>query len=64
MSPVQKKLVDFELPEISEMLTKGAISLVYENQEKNFLSNLLLVGKQDGSYQPVLNLNKFNRHIP
>ena len=28
------------------MLTKGAISLVQENQEKRFLSNLLLVGER------------------
>lgn len=60
MSPAQEKVVDME---ISEILTKEAISLVQENQEKIFLSNLLLLGKQYGCHRPIVSLKELNRHI-
>ena len=61
MNLVQENLVDTE---ISEMLTKGAITVFHKDQKKGFLSHLFLVGKRDGSYGPVINLKELNKHIP
>ena len=60
MSPAHQSL-DME---ISEILKKGAISLVQNHQEKGFLSNLFLVGKKDGGHRPVINLKNLNKYIP
>lgn len=55
MSIVQENLV---VTVISQMLTKGAISLIQKDQIKGFLNNLFLVGKRDRGYGSVINLKK------
>ena len=54
-----KSLMDIK---VSEMLKKGAISLVH-HQEKGFLSNLFLVEKKNGGQCAVINLKQLNKHI-
>ena len=46
---------------VSEMLKKGAISLVHH--QKGFLSNLFLVEKKNGGQHAVINLKQLNKHI-
>ena len=45
----QKSVVDME---ISEILIKGAFSVVQKDQQKGFLNNLFLIGKQDRGTAP------------
>ena len=49
--------------EIGELLKKGAISLV-KPITNQFISNLFLVDKKDGSHRPVINLKNLNKSIP
>ena len=44
MTVVQERLVDME---ISEMLTRGAISVVQKDHKKGFLSNIFPVREPD-----------------
>ena len=48
--------------EIQKLMDKGAVTRVlpYPNQ---FLSQIFLVPKKDGSYRPVINLRPLNQHI-
>ena len=59
MSEQHSLLVD---QEISELLEKGAIQKVKTAQEK-FISNIFLVGKNDGGNYAVINLKKLNPFI-
>ena len=59
MKKKQIALVDLEL---KEMLRKGAIMRIQLAQSE-FLSNLFLVGKNNGSYRPVINLKMLNQFI-
>jgi len=45
------------------MLEKGAIKRVSPNQDQ-FISNLFLRPKKDGTYRPVINLRELNSYIP
>ena len=49
--------------EIKEMLRKGVIQQV-KSEPGEFLSNLFLVNKKDGSHRPVINLKFLNIFIP
>ena len=60
MSEQRSLLVD---QQISELLVKGAIEKPETTQEE-FLSNLILLGKNDGGHCPVINLKKLNTFIP
>ena len=59
MSEQLSLLVD---QEISELLEKGAIQKVQTAQEK-FISNIFVVGKNDGGNYAVINLKKLNPFI-
>ena len=48
--------------EISQMLTKGAISKVRPSQDQ-FLSNIFILPKKDGGNRPVINLKHLNSFI-
>ena len=54
------KLIDLE---VKEMLAKGAI-LQVSHQEGEFLSQILLVGKKDGTNRSVISLKNFNEFLP
>ena len=60
MNKKQIALVDLEL---EEMLRKGAITRTQPAQ-REFLSNLFLVGEKEGGYRPVINLKMLNQFIP
>ena len=49
--------------EIQSMLEKGAVQIVHP-VEKQFLSNIFLVGKKEGGNRPVINLKELNNHFP
>ena len=60
MNKKQTTLVDLEL---KEMLKKGPIERTQPVQWE-FLSNLLLAGKKEGGYYPVINLKILNQFFP
>ena len=60
MTVVQERLVDME---ISEMLTRGAISVVQKDHKKGFLSNIFPVGEPDWCCCPVINPKKLSKHM-
>jgi len=49
--------------EIETMLGKGAIKQTHQ-VEGQFLSNIFLRKKKGGTFRPVVNLRKWNSHIP
>ena len=55
LSQNQQKLVS---QEISEMISKGAITELQTPPESGFFSTLFLVPKKDGGQRPVINLKK------
>ena len=58
--PVEQQ--DLVSTEIQSMLNKGAVSVVHPHQ-KEFVSQIFLVPKKDGSYRPVVNLKALNKFI-
>ena len=60
MNKKQIALVNLEL---KEMLRKGAVKRTQPAQ-REFLSNLFLVGKKDRGFRPVINLKMLNQFIP
>ena len=59
MSQEEKDLVSLE---VASMLEKGAICVVNPNPDQ-FLSNIFLRRKKDGSNRPIINLKGLNNHI-
>ena len=60
---MNKKQIAFVDLELKEMLRKRAIKRTRPAQGE-FLSKLFLVGKKDGGYRPVINLEMLNQFIP
>ena len=59
LSVEQQGLVSIE---IQSMLEKGAIRVIHQHQ-REFVSQIFLVPKEDGGHQPVVNLKALNRFI-
>ena len=64
--PVEIKCSDQEKDivnnEIQEMILKGAVELVPSRPDQ-FLSNLFIVPKKNGSFRPVINLKGLNKFV-
>ena len=59
MSKQESRLIN---QEVEAILTQGAIHLVHPKRSQ-FLSNMLLVSKNDGGDRPVINLKALNSFI-
>ena len=57
-----KQKTEIVSTEIDKLLMKGAIKEEY-SVEDQFISNLFLVPKKDGSFRPVINLKKLNLFV-
>jgi hypothetical protein len=57
-----KQKTEIVSTEIDKLLMKGAIKEV-DAVEDQFISNLFLVPKKDGSFRPVINLKKLNLFV-
>ena len=57
-----KQKTEIVSTEIDKLLMKGAIKEV-DSVEDQFISNLFLVPKKDGSFRPVINLKKLNLFV-
>ena len=60
LNQVQQELVS---QEISEMISKGAVTEIQTPPEGGFFSTLFLVPKKDGGQRPVINLKSLNVFI-
>ena len=60
LNQIQQELVSRE---ISEMISKGAVTEIQTPPEGGFFSTLFLVPKKDGGQRPVINLKSLNSFI-
>lgn len=59
MNKFEQNILDLE---IIKFLEKGVIEECY-NEKEEFISNVFLRQKKDGSYRMILNLKKFNEFV-